>query len=73
MSNFTARHFITLYAKNKWSIGYWPHYSGMRDYEHIEIRNDFANYSGKIVREGSPQIPQEVKEAYWFWCGMLEE
>lgn len=68
--------FITLYAKNGWSVGYHPGYGGMNPSEFIEIMSGqevIASYGGKIVRKGSPQIPAEVKEVYYFWCAMLEE
>lgn len=68
--------FITLYSKKGWSVGYYPGYGGMAPSEFIEImRGQEVNvsYAGKIVRQGTPQIPPEVKEVYYFWCAMLEE
>lgn len=69
------RRFITLYAKDGWSVGYHPGYGGMAPAEFIEIMSGAmsVSYAGKIVRHGSPQIPPEVKEVYFFWCAMLEE
>ncbi len=65
------RKFMPLYTKNQWRVGYF-YYKHLKEYKHVVAKTDGCVYSGKVVR-GARDIPQEVKDVYYFWCAMLEE
>jgi Ni,Fe-hydrogenase III small subunit len=65
------RKFMPLYTKNEWRVGYF-YYKHLPEYKHVVARIDVCAYSGIIVKDAR-NIPQEVKEVYYFWSAMLEQ